>query len=264
MNIHSSAIVSESAVIGEGTVIGAGALIEDGVVLGKNCNLAAYAVLRKGTVLGDEVSVDSFAVIGGEPQALSFDSNIQSGVLIGNKVTIREGCTISRSSVEGASTLIGDGCYIMAQVHVGHDCKIDAEVVLCNNVMVAGHVRIYTKAFLGGGVAVHRNCRVGTYAKIVGNATITADVPPYIMVAGRNSAEGLNLVGLERAEFSRPEMTDLKRCYRAVYLGGGNLKNKATQAMREHEFATTAAGARFLSFFESGQRGFVESNQEID
>lgn len=264
MEIHPTAIVSDSAVIGEGAVIGAGALIEDGVVLGKHCRLAAYAVLRKGTVLGDSVSVDSFAVIGGAPQALAFDAKLETGVKLGNRVTVREGCTINRATVAGTSTVIADDVYMMAQAHVAHDCIIDSGVVLCNNVMVAGHVHIYEKAFVGGGVGVHQNCRIGAYAMIAGNASIAADVPPYVMAAERNSAHGLNMVGLRRGGFGRPEIADLKRCYRAVFFGGGNLKRKAEQAFREHEFATTPVGARFLTFFESGERGFIQSGKDVD
>ncbi len=264
MEIHASAIVSDQAVIGEGSIVGPGAVIEDGVVVGQGCKLAAYSVLRKGTVLGDEVTVDSFAVVGGDPQALSFDSSLASGVKVGNGVTIREGCTISRATQEGADTVIGDGCYLMAQAHVAHDCFIGKDVVLCNNVMVAGHVDIRDKAFVGGGAGIHQFCRIGAYAMIAGNASIAADVPPYVMAAERNAAHGLNMVGLKRAGFARPEIADLKRCYRAVFFGGGNLKKKAAEAVREHEFGTTAVGARFLSFFESGKRGFVQSSTDLD
>jgi UDP-N-acetylglucosamine acyltransferase len=264
MEIHPSAIVSDLAVIGEGSVIGPGALIEDGVVIGKACRLAAYTVLRKGTVLGDEVTVDSFAVIGGDPQSLSFDSSLASGVKIGNKVTIREGCTINRATQADANTVIGEGCYLMAQAHVAHDCTLGKDVVLCNNTMVAGHVDIREKVFVGGGSGIHQFCRIGAYAMIAGNASIAADVPPYVMAAERNTAHGLNMVGLKRAGFGRPELADLKRCYRAVFFGGGNLKKKAAEAVREHEFGTTAVGVRFLSFFESGKRGFIQSASEVD
>lgn len=262
MSIHATAIVSESAVIGAGTVVGPYAVIEDGVVLGASCRIASHAVLRKGTVLGDSVSVDSFAVVGGEPQALSFDTALPTGVLVGNNVMIREGCTINRATAEGANTVVGDGCLLMAQAHVAHDCKLGKEVVLANNVMLGGHVTVGDKVFIGGGAGIHQFCRVGAFAMVAGNASITADVPPYVMVADRSTAHGLNMVGLRRAGFERPEIADLKKCYRAVFFGGGNLKKKAAEAVREHEFGTTVVGARFLSFFEDGKRGFVQSSTE--
>ena len=262
MQIHSSAVVSESAVIGEGCVIGPFSVVEAGATLGRGCRLSSHVIVRSGAVLGEEVSVDSFAVIGGDPQSLTFDPSIRSGVLIGSGVRIREGATIHRATVEDGQTIIGERCYIMAQAHVAHDCKLGKEVVLCNNVMLGGHVDIKDKAFLGGGAGVHQFCRIGTYAMIAGNASIAADVPPYVMAAERNTAHGLNMVGLRRARFEQREISDLKKCYRAVFYGGGNLKRKAAEAVREHEFGTTAVGARFLSFFESGKRGFVQSIKE--
>jgi len=264
MEIHSSAIISKSANIGEGAFIGPFAIIEADVVLGKNCHIAAHAILRKGSILGDAVEVDSFSVVGATPQLLDLDRSIESGVKIGDGTILREGCTVNRSSIAGGYTVVGDHCYLMAQTNVGHDCKLGSSVVMANNVMIGGFVTIGDKCFFGGGAGIHQNCRIGTYAMVAGNATIAMDVPPYTMVTERNEAHGLNLVGLKRGAFDQREIADLKRCYRAVYLGGGNLKNKAAQAAREHEFGITNVGARFLSFFESGKRGFVESVPSAD
>ena len=263
MSIHSTAIVSETAVIGVGSVVGPYSIIEDGVVLGVGCSLAAHVILRRGAVLGDAVSIDSFAVIGGDPQSLNFDVSIQSGVVIGDRVVIREGSTVHRSSSDGTDTLIGDGCFLMAQAHVAHDCQLGKDVVLANNVMLGGHVTVGDKVFMGGGAGIHQFCRIGTYAMIAGNASIVADVPPYVMAAERNMARGLNMVGLRRGGFERSDLADLKKCYRAVYFGGGNLRKKASEASREHEFGFTATGARFLAFFGHGKRGFVQSKNDL-
>lgn len=264
MSIHATAIVSESASIGEGTTIGAYALIEDGVIVGQSCKIAAHAIVRKGVILGDFVTVDSFAVVGGSPQSIGFDESIESGVIVGNGVVFREGVTIHRSTTEGENTEIGEACFLMAQSHVAHDCKLGEAVILANNVMVAGHVAIGEKCFVGGGAGIHQYCRVGAYAMVAFNSTITADVPPYVMTADRSVAYGLNLVGLRRSGFEHGDIKDLKRCYRAVYLGGGNLKKQAAIAAREHELGTTTTGARFLSFFEAGKRGFVQSAKKTN
>ncbi len=262
MSIHPTAIVSKGAVIGAGSVVGPYTVIEDGAVLGENCLIAAHVILRRGVVLGDAVSIDSFAVIGGDPQSLTFDPATKSGVVVGNNVVIREGCTVHRGSSDGANTLLGQGCFLMAQAHVAHDCQVNDDVVIANNVMLAGHVTVGSNVFIGGGVGVHQFCRIGTYAMIAGNASIAADVPPYVIAAERNTAHGLNMVGLRRGGFDRPEIADVKKCYRAVYFGGGNLKKKAAEAVREHEFGITATGARFLAFFEHGKRGFVQSSND--
>lgn len=260
--IHPAAIIAESAVIGVGTRVGPYAIIEEGVRVGANCRIAASAILRKGCILGDGVLVDSFAVIGGDPQALSFDTSLNTGVRVGNGVRIREGVTIHRAMMDGAETVVGDDCYLMAQAHVGHDCRVGKNVVLCNAVLLGGHVEVGDRAFLGGGAGVHQFCRVGTYAMMAGNSTATFDVPPYVMAAGWNSAHGLNLVGLRRAGFGQEEISDLKRCYRAVLFGGGNPKRKAAEAKEGGRCGTTAPGTAFLTFFEGGKRGFIASQRD--
>jgi len=262
MNIHPTAIIAESAQIGEGTTIAAGALIEEGVQIGRDCKIAAYAIIRKGTTLGDAVQVDSFCVLGGDPQSINFDTSLESSVVIGDRVILREAVTVHRPETAGAQTVVGDDCFLMSNAHVAHDCQLGKGVVMANNVMLAGHVRIGEKTVVGGGAGIHQFCRIGAYCMIAGNASITADVPPYVVAAERSEAHGLNLLGLRRGGFEQREIKDLKRCYRAVFFGGGNLKRKAEEAVRETEFGTTPAGARFLSFFESGTRGFIQSTRD--
>ena len=262
MEIHATAIVDSSAKIGAGTSIGAGALIEAGAELGRDCKIAAYAIIRKGSVLGDAVQVDSFAVVGGDPQSLGFDPARDSGVKIGDRTILREAVTVNRATVAGAITTIGADCFLMANAHVAHDSLVADRVIVANNVMIAGHVEVGEKAFLGGGAAIHQFCRIGAYCMIAGNATITADVPHYVMAAERGEAHGLNLIGLKRAGFNPSEIADLKRCYRAVFFGGGNLKKKAEVAASDGACGTTEVGSRFLKFFESGKRGFVQSTRD--
>ena len=262
MEVHSTAIVDSSAQIGAGATIGAGALIEADVEIGRDCQIEAYAIVRKHARLGDAVKVDSFAVIGGNPQALGFDPSMVSHVEIGDRTIIREAVTVNRANAAGAKTVIGEDCFLMANSHVAHDCVLKDGVILANNAMIAGHVSIGEKTFIGGGAGIHQFCRIGAHCMIAGNASITADVPPYVMAAERSEAHGLNLIGLRRGQFERSEIKDLKRCYRAVFFGGGNLKKKAEAAAREHEFGSTAPGAHFLKFFETGKRGFIQSTRD--
>ncbi|MGK0310331.1 MAG: UDP-N-acetylglucosamine acyltransferase [Lentimonas sp.] len=259
MTIHPTAIVSDDAAIGSGSVVGPYSVIEDGVIIGENCSIAAHVILRRGSVLGNEVTVDSFAVISGNPQSLTFDASIQSGVRIGDGTVIREGCTIHRASSEGGNTVISGECFLMAQAHVAHDCELGSGVVLANNVMLAGHIEVGAKTFIGGGAGIHQYCRIGAFAMVAGNASITADIPPYTMVSERNSAHGLNLIGLRRGGFERAEIADLKQCYRMVYIGDKNVRKKAAEILKEGKYGTTRAGEGFLRFFEQGNRGFAQS-----
>jgi UDP-N-acetylglucosamine acyltransferase len=262
MEVHTTAIVDPSAEIGAGTRVGAGALIEADVHIGRDCQIEAYAIIRKHARIGDAVKVDSFSVIGGDPQASGFDPSTVSHVEVGDRTLIREAVTINRASAAAAKTVIGEDCFLMANSHVAHDCVLEEGVILANNAMIAGHIRIGEKTFIGGGAGIHQFCRIGAYCMIAGNATITADVPPYLMAAERNEAHGLNLVGLRRAQFEQCEIKDLKRTYRAVFFKGGNLKKKAEAAARERALGTTVPGARFLKFFEMGKRGFIQSTSD--
>lgn len=262
MSIHPTAMISEAAKLAPTCEVGPYAIIEAGVELGAHCKIAAHAIIREGTTLGQSVEVHSFAVIGGEPQSIGFDVATPSRIRIGDRVVVREGVTIHRAETAGCETVIGDDCFLMANAHVAHDCQLGQGVVLANNVMLAGHVSVGDRTFIGGGVGVHQFCRIGTLCMVAGNATITADVPPYIIAAERNEAHGLNVVGLRRAGFQQDQISDIKRCYRAVVFGTGNMKKKAAEAVSDESLGTSVEGANFLGFFASGKRGFVQSSCE--
>ena len=262
MEIHPTALIAEDVTLGEGCRIGPYAVVESGAVLGRGCRLEAHAIIRSGSRLGDSVQVDSFSVIGGNPQSIDFDTSTESRVVIGDGVILREGVTIHRPETAGAETVLGDECFLMAQSHVAHDCRLGEGVIVANNVMLAGHVHVGDRCVLGGGAGIHQHCRIGAYSMIAGNASITADVPPYVMAAERSEAHGLNLVGLRRGPFDATDIADLKRCYRAVFFGGGNLKKKAAEVNAAGECGDTAAGQNFLAFFAQGKRGFIQSTRD--
>jgi len=245
------------------------AIVEDGVQLGADCEIHAYAIIKRGAVLGDRVVVHSFAVVGGDPQDLKFDPATQSGVRIGAGTIIRENVTFNRSTRPDGFTEMGKNCLLMAACHIAHDCVVGSHVVFANNVMIAGHVTIGDHAFFGGGVGVHQFCRIGENVMVSGNASITRDVPPCLMVAERDDVIGFNLVGLKRRGFSRPAITELKDAFRVVYFTPGNIRDVAAQALEDGAFSTAEA-RQFLEFFTGGTRGFVrarrdaETKQEID
>ncbi len=251
--IHPSAIVSTESEIGDNVTIGAGAIIEEGVIIGNGCVIEPYAILKRGTILSDEVKIHSHAVIGGLPQDLSFDEATVSGVRVGQRTVIREGVTLNRASREGSYTEIGRDCFLMALCHMAHDCCIGDNVVLGNNVMLAGFVSVGDYTFMGGGVGVHQFCRIGEGVMVSGNASLSKDAPPYVMVAERDNLIGLNLIGLKRRNFSRDEILDIKECYRHVYRETGNCRKLAASGI-----AKGSQGRIFLQFFETGERSFVK------
>ncbi len=232
------------------------AIIEAGARLGANCEIHAYAIIRRGAVLGDRVVVHPFAVVGGDPQDLKFVPGMPSGARIGSGTTIREHVTINGSTEAGGFTEIGENCLLMANVHVAHDCIVGRNVVLANNVMLAGHVVVGDHAFLGGGGGIHQYCRLGEGVMVSGNASLSCDVPPYVMAAERDDVIGLNLVGLKRRGFSRAVIAELKQAFQAVYFTPGNIRDVAAQARAGGAYPTPEAG-RFLDFFTGGKRGFA-------
>ncbi len=237
------------------------AIIEDEVQLGTGCIIHAYAIVKKYSVLGDGVVVHSFAVIGDVPQFLKFDPATVSGVRIGSGTVVREHVTINRSIHTGQATTVGARCFVMANVHVGHDCVVADDVVLANNVMLAGHVAVGSHTFLGGGAGFHQLCRIGEGVVVSGLSRIAQDIPPFAMAAERNEIIGLNLVALKRRNFSREAIRELKAAFRAVYFTPGNIREVARAALEGNIFQSAEA-RQFLSFFGEGKRGFARARRE--
>jgi UDP-N-acetylglucosamine acyltransferase len=229
------------------------AIIEEGVTLGAGCVVQAHAIIRRHTVLAEGVVVHPFAVIGGDPQYLKFDPATVSGVRIGAGTVIREHVTLNRSIHPGQDTVIGARCFLMANVHAGHDCIVADDVVLANNVMLAGHVEVGGFTFIGGGAGIHQFVRIGEGAMVAGLARITKDVAPFLMVAERDEVPGFNVVGLKRRGFSRDAIRELKESFRAVFSGGDPRKAAAPLAA----VVKSAEARRFLEFFAAGKRGFA-------
>ncbi len=259
VSIHPTALISAGVSIGKGTVVGPWAEVEENVVVGRDCRLAAHAIVRSGTVLGERVQVDSFSVIGGLPQDLHFDPELNSGVRVGDATVIRESVTINRSTLEEGTTEVGRECFLMAGAHVGHDCRVGNHVVLANVVLLAGFVSVGDHSFLGGGAGVHQFCRIGESVMLSGNASISMDIPPYLIAAERNEAIGINLIGLRRRKIPRVALIELKDAFRDVY-SGTNLPARAAEILKAGRFQTDEA-IHFLEFFADGRRGFARSRR---
>ncbi|QYY36854.1 acyl-ACP--UDP-N-acetylglucosamine O-acyltransferase [Ruficoccus sp. ZRK36] len=233
-------------------------LIEPGVTLGADCNLAPFAVVKTGSVLGDRVTVDHFAVVGGLPQDLKFDPATKSGVRIGAGTVLREGVTIHRATTEGGFTEIGANCLLMVNSHVGHDCTLGDSVIMANGALLGGHVHVGKNAFISGNAVIHQHVRVGEGCMISGGSRVGLDVPPFVIVDGKNTVGGLNLVGLRRRGHTAEEITDLKNCYRAIYMSTvkGSAADKAATVT-----PTTETGKTFIDFFAARGRGFIHARR---
>lgn len=253
-NIHPTAVIDPRAEIATDVTIGPFSVIEHDVVLGRGCRLAGHVTIKAGTTVGEANVFCEGAVIGGRPQ------HVQAGektgrLRLGNGNTVRENATIHCGLGEKDWTTVGDGNYIMVNAHIAHDCHVGNHTILCNNVMIAGHVTIADRAYLSGAVGIHQFCRVGRLAMVGGQSHINRDVPPFVTVDGVSSRiVGLNRVGLKRNGFTSQDIQQLKSAYQVIYRSGlpwiDILRTLKTQ------FAEGPA-AEFHEFLCQSQRGFV-------
>lgn len=260
--IHSTAIIGESAILGRNLQIGPYAIIENGAVLGDGCKIESHSVIKASTTLKDNVRVGHFAVVGGDPQHLSFDTQISSKVIIGANSRLGEGVTVHRSMYKDGKTEIGLNCFLMGNVHVGHDCSIGREVILANASLLGGHVQLSDFVFVGGGVGIHQFVRVGEGAMLGGMSEISADIAPHVTVVGRNRACGVNLVGMKRRKKTKAEMKEIRFLYRAFLMKAGNLRTRASKLLESNDGPQTNLGREFVQFFLTGDRNFARSSSQ--
>ena len=252
MNIHPGAVVSPTARIGTNVVIGPYAVIEDDTEIGDDCKIRSHAVIKRFTTLGPSNIVYEGAVLGGEPQDISF-IECKSYLRIGANNRIREGVTIHRGSQPDSETLVGSSCFLMANSHIAHNCRLGDRVIIANNVALAGYVEIQDQAFISGGVVVHQFTRIGRLAMIGGNAKIVQDCLPFVITDGApGRAHGLNIVGLRRAGLKPHEIRILKDAYRLLLRSGLSLEESVVGLERIDDPLVT----QLIDFVRSSKRGF--------
>ncbi len=257
-NIHPLAVVSDDAELGVNVSIGPFAVIEAGVTLHDDCQIASHVVVKSGTTLGVNCQVAEGAVLGGRPQHMQAGNEV-GRVEIGDHNVIREYVTIHRALKPDEVTHVGDRNLLMANSHIGHDSDLGDDIIVANNVMIAGHVVVDDRVYLGGAAGIHQFCRVGQYAMVGGQAHISQDVPPYVMLDGiTTKVVGLNRVGLRRGGFSKLELAELKAAYRILYREG--LTWDDTLARLAGEFPTGPA-AEFHEFLAASERGVVQERR---
>ena len=251
--IHPTAIIDNSAEIGEGVEIGPFCVVEAGVTIGPGCRLDSRVVVKSGVVMGEENEIGEGSILGGRAQHIA--NPAEGGTIsIGDRNKFRENVTVHRAFKLGDITRIGSNNMFMVAVHIAHDCVIGNQAIIVNNVLLAGHVRVDDRAFVSGAVGIHQFCRIGAFAMVGGHAKIVKDVPPYVTVDGFNaSVVGLNKVGLRRAGFTPAQLLELKEAYRLIYRRG--LRWTEVLEALQREFPTGPA-AKFYEFFTTGKRGF--------
>jgi UDP-N-acetylglucosamine acyltransferase len=253
MNIHPTAVIAADARLGAKIRIGPFAVIEEDVVIGNDCEIAAHAVIKHHTRIGARNRIAEHAVIGGDPQDFKFKADCLSYTEIGDDNWLREGVTVHRGSRQDSVTRLGNGCFLMAYVHVAHDCVVGNNVVMANNSGISGECVVHDKAFISGNVSVHQYCRIGRNAMIGLSTKLVQDALPFCITDGNpGRARGLNLVGLKRNNFGRADLGALKDAYRLLYQ-----RVPLAEAMVRMRTMDRPAVMELADFIESSKRGFA-------
>lgn len=240
------ATLGEAVTIGPNAVVEADVVLADGVVLGPNVVVCGKTRIGEGTVLHAGV------VVGGPPQDLSYAGEDVS-VEIGARCVLREHVTVNAGTARGkARTVVGDDCYLMVGVHVGHDCVVGNHVILSNNVLLAGHCHLGDYVLIGGGAAIVQRVRIGSHAFVSGLSGVTKDVVPFAYVIGhRGRLDSLNLVGLKRRGFSREAIRTLLAAYDMLFVGDALFRERVARLAAE--MGDDPLVQTILEFIEAGR-----------
>ena len=258
-SIHPTALLEPGAQLGAGVSIGPYAVIGSQVRLGVGVSIGAHAVLEGRTTIGADTRIFQFASIGAAPQDKKYAGE-PTELVIGERNTIREFCTLNTGTAQGGGvTRVGDDNWIMAYVHIAHDCCVGNATVLANNVTLAGHVQIDDFAIIGGLTGIHQFTRVGAYVMAGFASHISQDVPPFMMVDGNPLAvRGLNLEGLRRRGFSPERVLAIKQMHRLLYRQGLTLvAARAAIAQLAAPGDAQQDVARMLDLLDASSRGIA-------
>ena len=254
--IHATALVDPAASIGADVEIGAYSIIGRGVEIGARTTVGPHTVIEGATRIGCDNRIFQFASLGAAPQDKKYRGE-RSKLVIGDRNVIREFTTFNRGTSDGGGTTrIGDDNWIMAYVHIAHDCQIGNNVVFANNATLAGHVEIGDFAILGGFTGVHQFCKIGAHALTGMGSLINADVPPFVIVAGSYAKpRGINSEGLKRRGFDANRIAAIKRAYRTIYVAGTPLTEARAKLAEQAEHSADVGD--FIAFIERSERALV-------
>jgi len=254
--IHPTAIVDPGAKIAANVEIGPYSIIGADVEIGEHTVIGPHVVIKGHTRIGRENRIFQFSSLGEVPQDKKYAGE-PTRLEIGDRNTIREFCTFNLGTAQDAGvTRIGDDNWIMAYVHIAHDCQVGNKTTFANNAQLAGHVVVEDWAILGGYTGVHQFCRVGAHVMTAVGTVVLQDVPPYLMAAG-NTAQpyGINVEGLKRRGFTAESLSALKRAYRTLYKSGLLLEEAKIKLAEEAK--TQPDVQRFVDFLAVSKRGII-------
>ena len=258
--IHPTALIDRKAELADDVEVGPYTTIGADVVIGSGTVVAGHVVIEGRTSIGERNRIAAFNAIGGVPQDKKYGGE-PTRLEIGDDNVIREYCTLNIGTAQGAGvTRLGNDNWIMAYVHVAHDCVVGCHTIFANKAQLAGHVEVGDWAILGGDTGVHQFVRIGAHA-ITGIGTmLRQDVPPFVMVSGDPATpHGINAEGLKRRGFAAPAIVALKKAYKTLYRSGLSLADARAEidAQARADAASASELAMLNAFIGSASRGIV-------
>lgn len=253
-DIHPTAIIEKGAELDDGVVVGPYAYIGSRVKIGKGTEVMHHATVDGATTMGENNEVHPYAYVGGKTHDMKYRGGVH-GLSIGSGNVFREFTTIHCATSEEHITSLGDNNLILAYSHVAHECIVGNHLVMSSHSALGGHVVVGNHVNVGWGAGVHQFCRIGDYAMVGAASKVVQDVPPY-MISDGNPAEVRtpNKVGLERARFSKEEISEVRRIFKVFYKEGLNRK-QAAQKLEEAGMADSKVISNYLNFLKTSERG---------
>ncbi|BAI79620.1 acyl-[acyl-carrier-protein]--UDP-N-acetylglucosam O-acyltransferase [Deferribacter desulfuricans SSM1] len=253
--IHKTAVIDKSSEVSSKADIGPNVFIGKNCIIHDNVKIGFGAVIEENTEIKEGTVISPNAHLGGAPQDISYKGE-DTKLIVGKNCVIREFVTIHRASTkEDWTTVVGDNCFIMANSHIAHDCKLGNNIILTSYSGLAGHIHVGDMAVISGFVAVHQFVRIGKMAMIGGMSRITMDVPPFTLVEGSPAViHGLNVVGLRRRGVSSDVRNELKRLLK-IFLDKSLTKNEALNEMSQ--LVKSDEGLEFVEFLKESKRGVI-------
>lgn len=258
--IHSTALIDPKAQLHPSVSVGAYSIIGPNVQIGADTVVGAHCIIDGHTTIGQANHFYRFCSIGGMPQDKKYAGEI-THLAMGDRNMVREYVTINTGTVQdGGVTRLGSDNWIMAYVHVAHDCQIGNQTILANGVQMGGHVHIGDWAIVGGLVAIHQFGKIGAHSMTGGQSALHMDIPPYVMGSGNPCVPvGINVEGLKRRGFSTESISALRDAYKIIYRRGLSMSEACAEIRRRQQSEPAVASTLqpLLDFVEASARGII-------
>lgn len=259
-SIHPTALVDSRAELDDSVEVGAYSIIGPNVTIGAGTKIGPHVVIDGHTTIGCDNTFFQFCSIGGAPQDKKYAGE-PTRLEIGDRNLIREFCTFNLGTAQDAGvTRLGNDNWMLAYVHLAHDCQVGNNTIFSNNAALAGHVHVGDWVIMSGFSAVHQFCKIGAHAFVGMNTSLTQDVPPFVMLSGNPAAaRGVNVEGLKRRGFTREQIGAVRNAYKLIYRSNLTLDEAKDALAKEEDVAPDSAVYLRLirQFLDSSTRGIV-------